>query len=179
MGLLIERMGLNRGVSVVVGLWSAAGVATGFTGGLGGSWPAATPWASPKARDSFLGEGFCIVLKPHERAMGTAVNQLGVTLGMMGAPLLAGWVAMTFDGGRPSSHTGLHGFLWIPLWLKGPLAASRPPPLLRRAARSPRPAARPPPVGAGRSERSPDGRSTPLDELDDDLPGERALAEPS
>jgi len=35
MGLLVDRLGLNRGASVAVGLWSAAGVATGFVGGLG------------------------------------------------------------------------------------------------------------------------------------------------
>jgi ACS family hexuronate transporter-like MFS transporter len=35
-GLFIDRVGLNRGVSLAFGLWSAAGIATGFVRGLGG-----------------------------------------------------------------------------------------------------------------------------------------------
>ena len=34
--LLIDRAGLNLGISLAVGLWSGAGIATGFTRGLGG-----------------------------------------------------------------------------------------------------------------------------------------------
>src|SRR5579862_7939238 len=34
-GLLIDRIGLNRGITLAVGLWSLAGMATGFTRGLG------------------------------------------------------------------------------------------------------------------------------------------------
>ena len=49
--------------------------------------------------------------------MGTAVNQLGITLGMMGAPLLAGWVALQYGWRAAFVATGLIGFLWIPLWL--------------------------------------------------------------
>ena len=35
-GLLIDRFGLNRGISLGVGLWSLAGIATGFTRNLTG-----------------------------------------------------------------------------------------------------------------------------------------------
>ena len=35
-GMLIDRIGLNRAISLAVGLWSCAGIATGFTRGLGG-----------------------------------------------------------------------------------------------------------------------------------------------
>ena len=34
-GMLIDRIGLNRAISLAVGLWSCAGIATGFTRGLG------------------------------------------------------------------------------------------------------------------------------------------------
>lgn len=34
-GLLIDRVGLNVGITAAVGLWSVAGVATSFAGGLG------------------------------------------------------------------------------------------------------------------------------------------------
>jgi len=32
-GLLIDRIGLNRAISLAVAVWSAAGIATGFTRG--------------------------------------------------------------------------------------------------------------------------------------------------
>jgi MFS transporter, ACS family, hexuronate transporter len=35
-GIIVDRIGLNRGISLAVGLWSAAGIATGFSTGLGG-----------------------------------------------------------------------------------------------------------------------------------------------
>ena len=35
-GILIDGFGLNRVISLAVGLWSCAGIATGFTSGLGG-----------------------------------------------------------------------------------------------------------------------------------------------
>jgi len=35
-GMLIDSLGLNRVISFAVGLWSCAGIATGFTRGLGG-----------------------------------------------------------------------------------------------------------------------------------------------
>ena len=35
-GIWIDRIGLNRAISLAVGLWSCVGIATGFTRGLGG-----------------------------------------------------------------------------------------------------------------------------------------------
>src|SRR5690349_22430486 len=35
-GLLIDRIGLNRGISLAIGVWSLAGIWTGITRGLGG-----------------------------------------------------------------------------------------------------------------------------------------------
>ncbi len=35
-GMLIDRIGLNRGISMAVGVWSCAGIATGLTRGLSG-----------------------------------------------------------------------------------------------------------------------------------------------
>jgi ACS family hexuronate transporter-like MFS transporter len=130
MGLLLDRLGLNRGASLMVGLWSAAGVATGFVGGLGSL--AACRAALGVAEAGGIpasGKAFASYLEPRERAMGTAVNQLGISLGMAGAPLLAGTLAMRFGWRAAFVATGVLGFLWIPLWLvtaRGipPLAAS-------------------------------------------------------
>ena len=35
-GVLIDRIGLNRAIGLAVGVWSCAGIATGFTRGLSG-----------------------------------------------------------------------------------------------------------------------------------------------
>jgi MFS transporter, ACS family, hexuronate transporter len=35
-GMLIDRIGLDRAIGMAVGVWSCAGIATGFTRGLGG-----------------------------------------------------------------------------------------------------------------------------------------------
>jgi ACS family hexuronate transporter-like MFS transporter len=35
-GMLIDRIGLNRAIGMAVGVWSCAGISTGFTRGLGG-----------------------------------------------------------------------------------------------------------------------------------------------
>jgi ACS family hexuronate transporter-like MFS transporter len=136
MGLLVDRLGLNRGASVAVGLWSAAGVATGFVGGLGSLLACRAALGVAEAGGiPASGKAFASYLEPRERAMGTAVNQLGITLGMMGAPLLAGAVAVRFGWRAAFVATGLLGFLWIPLWLA---TARRIPP---RAASSAAPAA--------------------------------------
>ena len=63
------------------------------------------------------GKGFAIYLEPRERAMGTALNQVGITLGMVGAPLFAGWLAAAYGWRAAFAATGAVGFLWIPLWL--------------------------------------------------------------
>jgi ACS family hexuronate transporter-like MFS transporter len=118
MGLLLDRLGLNRGASLMVGLWSAAGVATGFVGGLGSL--AACRAALGVAEAGGIpasGKAFASYLEPRERAMGTAVNQLGISLGMAAAPLVAGTLAVRFGWRAAFVATGVLGFLWIPLWL--------------------------------------------------------------
>ncbi len=118
MGLLVDRLGLNRGATLAVGLWSAAGVATGFVGGLGSLVACRAALGAAEAGGiPASGKAFASYLEPRERAMGTAVNQLGISLGMMGAPLLAGSLATRFGWRAAFVATGILGFLWIPLWL--------------------------------------------------------------
>lgn len=117
-GLLIDAVGLNRGVTAVVALWSAAGVATGFAGGIGGLLTCrAALGAAESGGIAATAKGFALYLAPRERAMGTALNQVGITLGMMAAPLFAGWLAMRYGWRAAFVGTGIVGFLWIPLWL--------------------------------------------------------------
>jgi MFS transporter, ACS family, hexuronate transporter len=117
MGLLIDRFGLNLIASLAVGAWSCAGIATGFTHGLAGLMGVRTALgmaesagipAAGKAIDQFL--------KPAERAIGNAMNQAGVSLGLIAAPPLAIWIAGQYGWRYAFLATGVLGLAWIPLW---------------------------------------------------------------
>jgi ACS family hexuronate transporter-like MFS transporter len=117
MGWLIDRFGLNLIASLAVGAWSLAGIATGFTRGLAGLMGCRTALgvaesagipAAGKAIDQFL--------KPAERAIGNAMNQAGVSLGLIAAPPLALWMAGRYGWRHAFLVTGLLGLVWIPVW---------------------------------------------------------------
>jgi ACS family hexuronate transporter-like MFS transporter len=117
-GWFIDRVGLALGIALAVGLWSLAGIATGFTSGLGGlvvcrAWLGlAEAGGIPAA-----GKAISIYLKPPERALGNAFNQAGVSLGLVLAPPLATWLALAYGWRSAFVITGLFGLAWIPLWL--------------------------------------------------------------
>jgi len=116
-GMLIDRSGLRRVISVAVGLWSCAGIATGLTRsftalvgcravlGIGES--AGFPGAGKAIRQ---------YLEPAERALGNALNQTGVSLGMALAPPIATWIALRAGWRAAFVATGVTGLLWIPAW---------------------------------------------------------------
>jgi len=116
-GLLIDRAGLNLGISLAVGLWSCAGIATGFTRGLGGLVGCRAALGVAEA-GGIPGAGKAIhqYLKPGERALGNAVNQAGVSLGATLAPLVATWLWIRFGWRNAFVATGLLGLAWIPVW---------------------------------------------------------------
>jgi ACS family hexuronate transporter-like MFS transporter len=118
-GWLIDRLGLNRAISLAVALWSAAGIATGFTKGLAGLVGCrAVLGAAEAAGIPAAGKAIHRYLRPAERALGNALNQGGVSLGLMLAPPLATWLAMRFGWRQAFVATGALGLLWIPLWNK-------------------------------------------------------------
>jgi ACS family hexuronate transporter-like MFS transporter len=55
-------------------------------------------------------------LLPAERALGNAINQAGVSLGLVLAPPIATWVAVKHGWRAAFVVTGLLGLAWIPLW---------------------------------------------------------------
>jgi MFS transporter, ACS family, hexuronate transporter len=116
-GLLIDRIGLNRAISYAVALWSATGFATGLTRGAG-SLVACRAVLGLAESAGIPGAGKAIheYLKPAERALGNAVNQGGVSLGMMLAPPVATFLALRGGWRQAFFVTGLLGFAWIPLW---------------------------------------------------------------
>jgi ACS family hexuronate transporter-like MFS transporter len=116
-GLFIDRVGLNRGISLAVGLWSLAGMATGFTRGLGGLLACRALLGLAQAGGvPAAGKAIAKYLRPEERALGNAVSQIGIGMGAMLAPPLG--IGLAREHGWPSAFlaTGAVGLLWIPIW---------------------------------------------------------------
>lgn len=116
-GAIIDWIGLNRGITLAVGLWSAAGIATGFTRGLSGLMGCRAVLGIAEAGGiPAVGKAVHTYLRPPERAMGNAMNQAGVSLGMILAPPVATWIAVRYGWRMAFVLTGLVGLLWIPVW---------------------------------------------------------------
>ncbi len=116
-GMLIDRIGLNRAITLAVGVWSCAGIATGFTRGLSGLIGCRASLGIAEAA-GIPGAGKAIhqYLRPAERALGNAVNQAGVSLGLVLAPPIATYLAVTVGWRQAFMVTGILGLIWIPLW---------------------------------------------------------------
>ncbi len=130
-GLLIDRFGLNRGVSVGVGLWSLAGVATGFVRNLGGLVTCRVVLGAAESSGvPAVGKALHKYLPSKERALGNAVSQVGLSVGAILAPPLATFFALRYGWRSAFLATGLAGFCWIPLWLwvsrKAPAVVAEP-----------------------------------------------------
>lgn len=116
-GLLIDRIGLNRGISLSVAVWSMAGIATGVVKGLGGLLGCRAALGLAEAAGvPATGKAIVSYLHPDERAVGNAVSQMGLSLGAMVAPPLAVWLAVRHGWRSAFLVTGFAGLLWIPLW---------------------------------------------------------------
>ena len=114
---MIDRIGLNRGISLAIGLWSLAGITTGFTRGLGGL-VACRAWLglAEAAGIPAAGKAMHEYLAPPERALGNGLNQAAVFLGAVLAPPVATWLAIRYQWRAAFVVTGAAGLLWIPLW---------------------------------------------------------------
>ena len=116
-GMLIDGIGLNRAIGMAVGVWSCAGICTGFTHGLGGLLGCrGVLGMSEAAGIPGAGKAIYRYLLPAERALGNAWNQAGVSLGLILAPPVATWIAMRYGWRQAFVMTGTLGLVWIPLW---------------------------------------------------------------
>jgi ACS family hexuronate transporter-like MFS transporter len=117
-GIFIDRVGLNIGSSLAVSIWSLAGVATGFSG----SYAALMGWRTllgiaEAAGVPGFGKANAIYLEPRELAFGTSLNQVGISMGSIAAPLVVAAMAPHYGWRSPFVVCGILGFVWVPLWL--------------------------------------------------------------
>ncbi len=49
--------------------------------------------------------------------MGTAFNQIGISLGLTAAPLVVAWIAPHYGWRATFIFSGALGLIWVPLWL--------------------------------------------------------------
>ena len=116
-GWFLDRAGINRAISAALGWWSIAATCTALTRGLAGLGICrAALGIGESAGVPAVGKVNGLYLKPEERALGAAANQIGLSLGAVIAPLWIG-VAVAHGWRMPFVATGLMGFVWIPLWL--------------------------------------------------------------
>ena len=117
-GIFIDRLGLNRGISIAVGAWSLAGMSTGFVNGFAGLFAARTALGAAEAAGiPGTGKANGAYLESHELALGTAVNQIGISIGGVLAPLMVGFLAPHYGWRALFVVCGALGFVWIPIWL--------------------------------------------------------------
>ncbi len=116
-GWFLDRVGINRGISFAVSWWSAASLCTGLVRSLPGLTFCRTALGiGESAGVPSVGKLTGMYLKPEERALGAAVNQIGLSAGAAIAPLFIG-LALSHSWRTPFLVTGLLGFVWIPIWL--------------------------------------------------------------
>ena len=117
-GLFIDRVGLNAGVSIAVLMWSIAGAATGLTHSFRGLLACRTVLGVAEAAGiPCFGKANATYLEPRELALGTAMNQVGISLGLTAAPLMVGALMPAYGWRFAFIVCGVIGLLWVPVWL--------------------------------------------------------------
>lgn len=117
-GLFIDRVGLNKGMSIAVGCWSLAGMSTALAGSLPGLIAARAALGIAEAGGlPGNGKANASYLESRELALGTALNQVGISVGSFAAPLLVGYLAVPYGWRTLFFFCGMLGFVWIPVWL--------------------------------------------------------------
>ena len=118
-GHLLDRMGVRRGMTIAVGLWTVASTAHAWATGF---------WSFAFARAALgAGEGATFpgglrtvaqTLSPAKRGRGLAVAYSGGSLGAMIAPLIVTPIALWFGWHGVFLATGFFGAMWLLLWRK-------------------------------------------------------------
>jgi len=118
MGWFLDRVGLNRGISISVFVWALASIGTGFVTGLGSLLVCRAVLGIAEASGvAAAGKAIGKYLRPRERGVGTAMSQLGLSLGAGLAPHFAVYFAYQHNWRWAFYTAGGLSLLWIPIWL--------------------------------------------------------------
>ena len=115
-GWALDRFGVNRTIYAAAAWWSTAALSTGLVG----SFPAlgfcrSALGIGESAGVSAVGKLNAIYLNPEERALGAALNQIGISVGSALA-VYWGVQAASAHGWRwPFMLAGICGFVWLPV----------------------------------------------------------------
>ena len=116
-GWFIDRVGLNLGIGISMAVWSLAGMATGLTRGFTGLLASRTVLGAAEAAGvPAAAKADGLYLQPRELAFGSAMNQVGITIGSVAAPLLVALLAPRHGWRSVFFVCGALGFVWLPLW---------------------------------------------------------------
>jgi len=117
-GFFIDRVGLNAGVTIAVLTWSLAGAATGFTHSFRQLLATRTLLGVAEAAGiPCFGKANGIYLEPGELALGSAFNQVGVSLGLTLAPIAMAIIGPLYGWRAAFIFCGALGLIWTPVWL--------------------------------------------------------------
>jgi MFS transporter, ACS family, hexuronate transporter len=118
LGWLMDRFGLSPITTVAVGIWSAAGIATGFVYSYASLfWCRLVLGVGEAGGIPATGKAYGTYLLPKERALGAGVGQIGISAGSLIAPLLAAWALRRGHWQWAFVVAGACGFVWIAVWL--------------------------------------------------------------
>jgi len=136
-GWTIDRLGLTRGVSLAILVWSVAGIATGLGTGLASLIVCRAVLGMAEAGGiPSTGKAIRTLLPAEERAFGTGLNQVALSLGLVLAPPLTVWIAELYGWRSSFIITGALGLLWLPLWWRvSPASLRQPEPSEERVTR--------------------------------------------
>ncbi|MEO8025684.1 MAG: MFS transporter [Bryobacteraceae bacterium] len=117
-GYLIDRIGLVKGMAYSVFLWSLAGLSTGLSTSFAGLLSTrALLGVAEGAAQPGNGKANATYLLPSELALGTAFSQLGLSGGLLAAPLIVAFLGPRYGWRSAFMVSGALGFVWIPIWL--------------------------------------------------------------
>ena len=114
-GWALDRFGVNRSIYAAVAWWSTAAVGTGLVRGFPGlGFCRSALGIGESAGVSAVGKLNAIYLKPEERALGAALNQIGISIGGSVAGYWGISQAAAHGWRWPFMLAGLCGFAWFP-----------------------------------------------------------------
>jgi MFS transporter, ACS family, hexuronate transporter len=117
-GWFIDRVGLNRGATISVAVWAIASVGSGFSHNVHELllWRSLLGVAEASGV-SAVGKAVALYLFPEERAVGSAMGQLGLSLGAGLAPGVTVFFAYQYSWRWTFFAVGILSLAWIPVWL--------------------------------------------------------------